>query len=77
MSVIGDCKDVFFDMIDVKDDFETIKKQFDIALEIMFVTRDPYDMEIFIREWLLSQYVENIEITNYLLKKRYEYIQMI
>ena len=77
MSVIGDCKDVIFDVIDVEDDFETIKKQFDIALEIMFVTRDPYDMEIFIRKWLLPQYAGNVEITNYLLKKRNEYIQMI
>ena len=77
MSVIGDCKDVIFDAIDVKDDFETIKKLFDIALEIMVVTRDPYDMEIFIRKWLLPQYVENIEIANYLLKKRNEYTQML
>lgn len=77
MSVIGDCKDVIFDAIDVEDDFETIKKQFDIALEIMFVTRDPYDMEDFICKWLLPRYVENIEIANYLLKKRNEYTQMV
>jgi hypothetical protein len=52
---------------------ETIKKQIDIALEVMFVTRDSYDMEKFVREWLIPMPIENIELLEYLLEKRNEY----
>jgi hypothetical protein len=56
---------------------ETIKKQIDIALEVMFVTRDSYDMEKFVREWLIPISTENIELLEYLLEKRDGYKKLI
>ena len=70
MSINADIKDIIADVINSDNDLETIKKQIDIALEVMFVTRDSYDMEKFVREWLIPLSTENIELLEYLLKKK-------
>ena len=70
MSINADIRDIIADVINSDNDLETIKKQIDIALEVMFVTRDSYDMEKFVREWLIPISTENIELLEYLLEKR-------
>jgi hypothetical protein len=77
MSINADIKDIIVDVINSDDDLDSIKKQIDIALEIMYVTRDSYDMEKFVREWLVPESTENVELLEYLLKKRTEYKNMI
>ena len=77
MSINADIKDIITDVINSDNDLETIKKQIDIALEVMFVTRDSYDMEKFVREWLIPLSTENIELLEYLLEKRNEYKKLI
>lgn len=77
MSINADIKDIIADVINSDNDLETIKKQIDIALEVMFVTRDSYDMEKFVREWLIPLSTENIELLEYLLEKRNEYKKLI
>lgn len=77
MSINADIKDIIADVINSDNDLETIKKQIDIALEVMYVTRDSYDMEKFVREWLIPLSTENIELLEYLLEKRNEYKKLI
>lgn len=77
MSINADIKDIIADVINSDNDLETIKKQIDIALEVMFVTRDSYDMEKFVREWLIPLSTENIELLEYLLEKRNGYKNLI
>jgi hypothetical protein len=77
MSINADIRDIIADVINSDNDLETIKKQIDIALEVMFVTRDSYDMEKFVREWLIPISTENIELLEYLLEKRDGYKKLI
>ena len=77
MSINADIKDIIVDAINSDDDLDSIKKQIDIALDVMYVTRDSYDMEKFVREWLVPESTENVELLEYLLKKRTEYKNMI
>ena len=69
MSINADIKDIIVDAINSDDDLDSIKKQIDIALDVMYVTRDSYDMEKFVREWLVPQSTENVELLEYLLEK--------
>ena len=77
MSINADIKDIIVDAINSDDDLDSIKKQIDIALDVMYVTRDSYDMEKFVREWLVPESTKNVELLEYLLKKRTEYKNMI
>lgn len=77
MSINADIKDIIVDVINSDDDLDSIKKQINIALDVMYVTRDSYDMEKFVREWLVPQSTENVELLEYLLEKRTEYKNMI
>lgn len=77
MSINADIKDIIVDVINSDDDLDSIKKQINIALEVMYVTRDSYDMEKFVREWLVPESTENVELLEYLLEKRTEYKNMI
>ena len=73
MSINADIKDIIVDVINSDNDLDSIKKQIDVALDVMYVTRDSYDMEKFVREWLIPISTENMELLGYLLKKRTEY----
>ncbi len=77
MSINADIKDIIVDVINSDNDLDSIKKQIDIALEVMYVTRDSYDMEKFVREWLVPESTENVELLEYLLEKRDGYKNMI
>ena len=77
MSINADIKDIIVEVINSDDDLDSIKKQIDISLDVMYVTRDSYDMEKFVREWLVPASTENVELLEYLLKKRTEYKNMI
>lgn len=77
MSINADIRDIIADVINSDNDLDTIKKQIDIALEVMFVTRDSYDMEKFVREWLIPISTENIELLEYLLEKKDGYKNLI
>lgn len=77
MSINADIRDIIVDVINSDNDLDTIKKQIDIALEVMFVTRDSYDMEKFVREWLIPISTENIELLEYLLEKKDGYKKLI
>lgn len=73
MSINADIKDIIADVIQSDNDLDSIKKQIDIALDVMYVTRDSYDMEKFVREWLIPISTDNVELLEYLLAKRTEY----
>ena len=78
MSVYADIKDIIVDAIIVNEnDFECVKKQIDIALEVMEVTHDCAQMEAFIREWLIPIMGTRIEVLEYLQSKRNEYKQWL
>jgi hypothetical protein len=77
MSINADIKDIIVYVINSDDDLDSIKKQINIALDVMYVTRDSYDMEKFVREWLVPESTENVELLEYLLEKRTEYKNMI
>lgn len=78
MSIYADIKDIIVDAIIVNEnDIECVKKQIDIALEVMAVTHDCSQMEAFIRKWLIPIMGKRIEVLEYLQSKRNEYKQWL